>query len=55
MIGWIKGLFRRSRSIPLRVGDVAPDSLLNREPGTNIGAFVSIDPDTKIITAIFIP
>ncbi len=54
MKAWFKRLFG-PRSVPLRVGDVAPDSLLNREPGTNIGAFISIDPDTKIIKEIFIP
>lgn len=37
------------------VGDIAPDSLLNREPGTIIGAFVAVDPETKRITAIFSP
>lgn len=39
-----------------RVGDIAPDSLLNRKPGDPpIGAMVSVDPDTKRITAIFAP
>lgn len=37
-------------------GDVAPDSLLNRDPnGPGIGAMVAIDPETKIITKIFFP
>ena len=37
-------------------GDVAPDSLLNRPPGSPpIGAMVSIDPDTGRINKIFFP
>ena len=39
-----------------RVGDLAPDSLLNHKAGDgNLGAMISIDPETKRITAIFIP
>lgn len=37
-------------------GDVAPDSLINRPPGSGpIGAMVAIDPETKRITKIFFP
>jgi hypothetical protein len=37
-------------------GDVAPDSLLNRDPnGPGIGAMIAVDPETKIITKIFFP
>jgi hypothetical protein len=39
-----------------REGDVAPDSLLNRPPGSGpIGAMIAVDPETKIITKIFFP
>jgi hypothetical protein len=38
------------------VGDVAPSSLLNHKPGDgNLGAMISIDPETHRIKAIFIP
>lgn len=58
---WIKSLLRSLHENSLvhgkkhyYVGDVAPPSLLNREGG-NIGAMVSIDPETNVIKAIFIP
>ena len=58
---WIKSKFRALHENSLvhdkkfyYVGDVAPDSLLNRKGG-NIGAMVSIDPETNVIKAIFIP
>lgn len=39
-----------------RVGDIAPDSLMNRAPGSpNIGAFVSVNPTSRRIEAIFVP
>ncbi len=38
------------------VGDVAPDSLLNRRPGSPpLGAFICVDPETKRITRIWAP
>ena len=37
-------------------GDIAPDSLLNRPPGSGpIGAMISIDPETTRIIKIFHP
>lgn len=50
-----KSVFLKGEKRYLFVGDKAPDSLINRKPGTNIGAMISIDPETHIITAIFIP
>lgn len=55
MTAWFKRLFSLKPKRYYGVGDVAPDSLLNREPGTNIGAFIRIEPETKIIKEIFIP
>lgn len=49
------GLFTPRPKRYYHIGDIAPDSLLNREPGTNIGAFVSVDPETRRITNIFAP
>ena len=43
--------FKR-RKKRLQVGDVLPEGSL---PDGNIGAFIAIDPETRIITAIFIP
>lgn len=38
------------------VGDVAPDSLLNRQPDSPpLGAFICVDPETKRITRIWAP
>lgn len=38
------------------VGDVAPQSLLDHKPEDGpLGAFISVDPETKIIKAIFFP
>lgn len=35
------------------VGDLAPDSLMNRPDDAGpIGAFISVDPETRRITAI---
>jgi hypothetical protein len=37
-------------------GDIAPESLINRPPGSPpIGAMVSVDPATGRINKIFIP
>ena len=40
--------FIRRKRRPLHVGDIAPE-------GPVTGAFIAVDPDTRIITAIFIP
>lgn len=38
------------------VGDVAPQSLLDHKPEDGpLGAMISVDPETKIIKAIFFP
>lgn len=65
MIARIRTFFRNLRESSYRdfkakryyyEGDVAPDSLLNRKPGDPpIGAMIAVDPETKIITKIFIP
>jgi hypothetical protein len=52
---WLN-FFKRKPKRYYRVGDLAPDSLLNHKAGDgNLGAMISVDPLTKRITAIFIP
>lgn len=45
---------RKARRRYYKVGDIAPAELLNGE-NRNMGAMISIDPDTNRITAIFVP
>lgn len=56
-MNWLKFFRRKPRTKRYyRVGDIAPDSLLNHKEGDgNLGAMISIDPKTKRITAIFTP
>lgn len=51
-----KSLFDKKEKRFYYVGDVAPDSLLNRKPTDGpLGAFIVINPETKVIERIWTP
>ena len=50
-----QSLFVRPQKRHYFVGDVLPQEVFERKGDLGMGAMISVDPETRVIKAIFIP